>query len=123
MASYIEPKMHTLKAGADLSAKQFHFVKFGASDSLVVACSVLGEGAIGVLMNAPASGEAAEIALIGGGAKIKSGATIARGGEISSSASGQAAVALTTHDVMAIAMESGVSGDVIPVILVRYELN
>lgn len=121
--SHYQPEMMTFKAEADLSAKQFAFVKFGANDDFVVACAVAGEKAVGVLMNAPAAGELAEVAVFGGGAKVKLSGTVTRGGEISVTVTtglGKAAVA--TEYVSAIAMASGVAGDVIPVNLLTYKI-
>lgn len=120
--SHYQPKMMTFKAEADLSAKQFSFVKFGTVDDSVVGCAVAGEKAIGILMNAPALGELAEVAVFGG-AKVKLSGTVARGGEVSvtvTAGTGKAAVA--TEYVSAIAMASGVAGDVIPVNLLTYKI-
>ena len=69
MASHAQPVIKSFIAGADLSALQFRFVKIGATDKEVIVCGA-NEKSIGILMNDPASGETAEVA-IGGGAKIK----------------------------------------------------
>lgn len=122
MASYIEPKFHTLKAGADLSAKQFHLVKHGADADHVVVASVLGEKVLGSLMDAPEAEQFAEIAMFHGG-KVKAAATIAVGDELSATAAAQAGVALTGHYVFGIAMEAGVAGDVIAYKEVFYQKN
>ena len=123
MASYIEPKFYTLKAGADLSAKQFHFAKFGADEDHAIACAVAGEKGIGVIMNAPDAAELPVELAIFGGAKVKIAATIAAGDELMCDANGAGVVATTTKKVLAIAMNAGVTGDVIGVKLVNYELN
>jgi len=54
----------------DLSAHQYHFVKFGA-DALHVIAGTAGVKCIGVLQNAPALGQMAEVALLGAGSKVK----------------------------------------------------
>lgn len=123
MASYLKPYVNTLLAGADLSAKQFHFVKFGADADHLVACSVAGEKALGVLMNAPDAAEQGAEMAYQGGAKIKLAGTVARGGEIMSDNAGKGVAATTGLYVRAIAMEDGVSGDVIAAKLVEYQLN
>lgn len=123
MATHYKPQVLTFKAEADLSAKQFAFVKFGTTDEFVALCATAGEKAIGILMNAPAANELAEVAIFGAGAKVKIGATITRGGELSVTVTtGFAKAALATEYVSAIAMASGVSGDVIPVQLVTYKI-
>lgn len=115
--------MLTFKAEADLSTKQFCFVKFGSTDEYVALCATAGEKAIGILMNAPAAGELAEVAIMGAGAKVKIGATITRGGELSVTVTtGAAKAAVATEYVSAIAMASGVSGDIIPVQLLTYKI-
>ena len=123
MASYLKPEITTLLAGADLSAKGFHFAKFGADADHLVASSVSGEKGEGILMNAPSAAEEPAELAYAGGAKLKIAATIAAGGEIMSNASGQGVVATTGLYVRAIAMEAGVSGDIIGVKLVNYQLN
>lgn len=107
-----QPKVLALVAGADLSAKQYCFVKFGADASKVVLCGA-GQKAIGVLMNAPALGQVAEIAILGGGAKVKSAGTIAFGASISSDANGLAKTALTTEYAIGIAFEGASANQVI----------
>lgn len=77
-----------LTAAADLSAKQYHFVKL-ASATTVNVCTAVTDVPIGVLQNTPASGGAAEICLFGI-SKIVADATLAAGNVIGSSADSQA---------------------------------
>ena len=90
MAAYTEGQMKigTLKAAADLSAKQYHIVKL-ASATTVNVCSAITDVPIGVLLNNPASGEAAEICILGV-SKIVADGTIAAGNLLGTSADGQA---------------------------------
>lgn len=120
MASYLKPEFTTLKAEGDLSAKQFHFVKHGADDDHVVAAGA-GQLALAVLMNAPVAEEPAELAH-DEGCKVKLAGTVARGGEIMSDAAGKGVAATATNYVVAIAMESGVNGDVISAKKVLYKI-
>jgi hypothetical protein len=121
--SHYQPAMMTFRSPNDLSARQFTFVKMGSANDEVVACTVAGEIAVGVLMNAPAAGEIAEVALFGGGAKVKCSAVIARGAQISSAVTtGQGKVALATEHVVALALETSAIGDVIPVQLLTYKI-
>lgn len=122
MAACSTPREFGFIAGADLSAKQFRFMVHGSADNLVVAAGA-GVNAIGVLMNAPASGERAEVALQGGGGKLKLAGTVARGSLIKSDANGDGLAAVAGDKFGAMAMASGVSGDVIPVEVVYGELE
>ena len=90
MAAYTEGQMKigTLKAAADLSAKQYHIVKL-ASATTVNVCSAITDVPIGVLLNKPESGEVAEICIMGV-SKIVADGTIAAGNLLGTSADGQA---------------------------------
>lgn len=112
MSATSQQKILAFKAGADLSTKQFCFVKFGADNETVVLCGA-GERAVGVLQNAPKLNEVAEVAIYGAGAKVKCAGVVARGSSVSSDANGLAKVALTTENCMGIAMETSVANQVI----------
>ena len=73
--------------GEDLSAKQYYFVKL--SGQTVVLCSALTDVPIGVLQNAPESGQAAEVMVIGI-TKVSSDAALTVGLLIGPSADSQA---------------------------------
>ncbi len=75
-------------AGADLSAKQYHFVKWSANGT-VIACAGATDIPAGVLQNAPASGDAANLCVIGE-TKIVGDADLDAGQLIGTSADGQA---------------------------------
>ncbi len=77
-------------ASADLSAKQYYFVKISGARTVTV-CSATTDIPIGVLQNAPTSGQAAEICVIGH-TKVSSDGTITRGAPVGTSADGQAVV-------------------------------
>ena len=55
----------TLEAGADLSALQYTFVKLNSSGK-AVAVAAATDVPIGVLQNAPTSGQEAEVLIVGG---------------------------------------------------------
>lgn len=76
-----------LVAAADLSAKQFCFVKIDAS-GLVAVCGN-GELALGVLQNNPVAGEAADV-MVEGVTKVVCSASLAAGAVVGSNASGLA---------------------------------
>lgn len=103
------------KAGADLSAKQYTFVKFGSADDTMVG-SGAGEATDGIIQDAPASGEYGAVALQGGGAKLKLGGTVTRGQYLKSDANGAGVAVAADKDVYgAKAAASGVLGDIIAV--------
>ena len=78
----------TLIAGADLSAKQYFFVKMSA-DNTCVLCSGATDVPIGVLQNSPISGGEASVTVIGG-TKVVASASIAAGVKIGTDSSGKA---------------------------------
>ncbi len=84
--------IHTesFKADADLSAKQFYFVKMTANPREIGVCSNAADRPIGVLQNKPdASGKAAEVMVIGR-TKVSSDAALNEGDAIGPSGDGQA---------------------------------
>lgn len=121
--SMSEPRLEGRLAAEDLSAKQYHFVKPDSTDpSKVVLCDSAGEKCLGILMNKPESGQMAEIALPGGGGKIKLDEAVAILQYITPSAAGQGEVADAAGEhVGAIAKEVGADADVIDVDVVAFE--
>lgn len=116
--SFQHPKILAFRANEDLSAKQYHFVKYAAGDEESVdACDTADERAIGILMNAPSLGGVAEVA-VAGGARLKVAGTIAADQMITSDANGQGVVVDAAGEHMnAKAVEPGVANDVISVMV------
>ena len=111
-------KLGQLSASADLSAKQFHFVKLSAATTVDV-CSGVTDKPIGILQNSPASGQQAEICIFGI-TKVVSDGTTAAGNLIGTSADGQAAVYTssdTTKFICGQAIEAGAAGEVVTMFL------
>ena len=109
----------TLVAGADLSAAQYKFVKLNSSGQ-AVAIAAATDLPIGVLQNAPTSGQEAEV-LIAGGTKLVLGGTVAAAGVVSPNASG-AGVAITTgtdttKHAVGQAITGGASGEIITAVI------
>lgn len=109
----------TLVAGADLSAAQFKFVKLNASGQAIL-CAAATDKPIGVLQNAPTSGQEAEVTVIGG-TKVVLGGSVTEGAAVGTNASG-VGVALTvgtdtTKYVVGQALTEGASGEVITVVI------
>lgn len=78
----------TLVAAADLSAKQYHFVKLDSSGK-AAAIAANTDRAIGVLQNAPLAGQEAEV-LVVGGTKLVAGEAVAEGAVLSTTSAGKA---------------------------------
>ena len=119
---YLASKIQAFTAGADLTTHQYKLVKFDTTNNSVVLCGNA-EKPMGVLMNAPASGDLAEVA-VQGGAKVKIGSTMSTlGGSIASAANGVARAAVAGEWAIGTQQDSGVSGDIIPVIIDLHQLN
>lgn len=81
-------KLTGLKAAADLSSKQFYFVKLTA-DNTVNVCTALTDVPVGVLQNTPGANQAAEVVVMGQ-TKISCDADLTVGDLIGPSADSQA---------------------------------
>jgi hypothetical protein len=102
-----------LTAGADLSSKQYHFVKL-ASATTVNVCTAITDLPIGVLQNNPTSGNTATIAIFGV-TKVVADGTLAAGNILGTSADSQADAIVagtdTTVYVMGQAITAGSAGE------------
>lgn len=98
----------SVKAAADLSAKQYCFVKVTADDTVNTAGD--GEGALGVLQDDPSVIGSACAVGIGGVTKVKFGGTVAAGELICSNADGAAVKASAGKTVQGICLVGGASG-------------
>jgi hypothetical protein len=114
----IEQKLKTLsmQAGADLSAKQYTFVKLNSSGK-VVTCGD-DERGIGVLQDKPASDKGASVATTGI-TKMTCAAAITNGAAVTSDANGKAVAATTGKHIMGFAMETGANNRIIAILLDR----
>lgn len=81
-------KIGQLAAAADLSGKQYYFVKLNSSGQ-VAACTASTDAPIGVLQNKPTTNQAAEVCVIGV-TKISADVLVTAGNAIGPSADGQA---------------------------------
>ena len=90
-------KIGTFTAGADLSAKQFFFVK--QSGTTVVLCSAVTDFPLGILLNNPVSGEQAEVGVVGN-FKLSTGAggALAVGNLVGTDTAGQGAAYVNGTD-------------------------
>lgn len=103
----------TLPAAADLRTHQFKFVEVNSSGQAALCAD--DAHADGVLQNDPNTGEAA-IVTIFGVTKVKCGAAVTRGGNVSSGANGAAKNADTGAAINGTALETGANGRIISII-------
>jgi hypothetical protein len=103
----------SLTAAADLSSNQFYFVKL-ASATTVDVCTAITDLPIGILQNAPTSGQSAVVAIFGI-SKASADGTITAGRWIGTSADSQAAGITpgsdTTVYVMGQAIQAASAGE------------
>lgn len=85
----IQHKIPGLSASADLSAKQFYYVKMSGALTVDV-CSGATDIPIGVLQNKPTSGQNAEVATWGSVTKLSADEALTAGWLVGPSADGQA---------------------------------
>lgn len=109
----------TYVAGADLTAKQYKFVKLSDANTVVLAED--GERAIGILQNDPYEGEAANVAIEGISKLVVGAAGIATiQAFVASDAHGDGDLVSADKGIYnAIALETGVDNDIISVLIAR----
>lgn len=86
----------TLVAAADLSAKQYHFVKIDTNGKAAVVAADT-DRPVGVLQNAPDAGEEAEV-LIVGGTKLVASTTVDEGAILGTTSTGRAVTRVVSSD-------------------------
>jgi hypothetical protein len=96
-----------LTAAADLSSKQYHFVKL-ASATTVNVCTAITDIPIGVLQNDPTSGQAAEICIFGI-SKVVADGTLAAGNVVGTSADSQCDAIVAGTDTTVYAMGQAIT--------------
>jgi hypothetical protein len=104
----------TRVAGADLSSLQYYYVKLSTTDTVVV-CAAATDVPIGILQNAPTSGQEATI-MVTGISKVNSNAALSIGDLIGTAGDGQADAKVpgtdTTEYVVGVVLEaSGAAGE------------
>lgn len=115
----------SLAAGADLSAKQYTFVKMSGTG--VISAAAATDVVIGVLQNAPTSGKTAEVALYGV-TKLKASAAISAGALVGTTSTGTAVAVVagtdTTKYVLGQAITAaGAANDIITVAVNCININ
>ena len=110
----------TLVAAADLSSKQYTFVKLDSSGQAAAASGAT-DIPIGVLQNAPTAGQEAEV-LVVGGTKIVAGAAIGEGALVGTSSAGKAVALVagtdtTKYVVGTLLTESAADGNIVTAVI------
>ena len=107
---------HTFKASGDLSSKQFYFVIFSAANTVSQASSNT-DIALGVLQDKPDAASESALVMMQGISLLELGGSVNRGAGIMCHTDGTGIAATNNKPICAIALESGVDGDLIPVLL------
>ena len=110
-----------MEAGGDLSASQYCFVQL-ATDSQVDAVASAGGDAIGILQNDPAAAGRAATVGIAGISQLKLGGNVTAGDKVQSHTDGTGLLAATADHVLARAIDGGVAGDIVRVLLVNHHI-
>ena len=100
----------SMVAGADLSAKQFTFVKMNTTDRTVVSATNA-DAAFGVLINDPASGQAATIVTNGRVIVEVGTGGLTAGDLVGVDANGEAVTAATSDVVVGICVDGAAAGE------------
>jgi hypothetical protein len=106
------------KAGAAITA--YTIAKYGADDDTLLPGAAVSDLLIGVFQHDALITTEVRVMLLGV-TRVKIGGTVTRGNPITSDASGQGVVAApatgVNNRIIGFAMASGVTGDIIPVLL------
>tara|TARA_R110000824_G_scaffold198812_1_gene382860 strand:- start:24 stop:392 length:369 start_codon:yes stop_codon:yes gene_type:complete len=103
-------------AGADLSAKQFTFVKLDTNAEVVPAGN--GEQAFGICLVGALEDNVATV-VVQGKTMVKCGGTVTAGGAVGIDAGSLAVNAASTDIIMGYATEAGVNGQIIAIELIQ----
>jgi hypothetical protein len=109
----------TLVAAADLSAKQYYFVKLNSSGEAAL-CAAATDKPVGILQNAPTAGQECEV-LVSGGSKVVAGGTLDEGNSIGTDSAGKAVAYAqgtdTTKYIVGMALTPGVATNITTVLI------
>lgn len=110
----------SVKSTAAVAA--FTIAKFGADDDTLSSATASTEDLVGVFQHATtAAGQEVRV-MLGGITRVVLGGTVARGGWVTSDANAKAvaigAVAGTNYNAIGKVLASGVSGDIVPMLII-----
>lgn len=118
MAVFGERITYTMKAGADLSAVQYHIMRRSAADQCNIGSQATTTQLIGVLQNKPAAANRAATIAFVGHSKVVAGGAVTDGGLITTNGSGRAAAAGSGDVVVGRALATSTTdGEVIDAVL------
>jgi hypothetical protein len=109
MATQGQQTRESMIAGADLSAKQFTFVKMNTTNRTVVSAGN-GDAAFGVLINDPESGQAATVVTAGRVVVEVGTGGLTAGDEVGVDANGEAVSAAATDIIVGICVDGAAAG-------------
>jgi hypothetical protein len=110
MATQGQQTRESMIAGADLSAKQFTFVKMNTTDRTVVSAGN-GDAAFGVLVNDPKSGQAATVVTAGRVIVEVGTGGLTANDEVGVDANGEAVSAAATDIIVGICVDGAAAGE------------
>jgi hypothetical protein len=121
MSSTLHRNIRTYMSGGVIA--EATFVKYDTDGVRVVACGANGR-AIGIAQGSTtAANQAVEVAMIGGGARLKVAGTTAAGKCLTSDASGLGVVGSASGQwIGAVALEAGVANDITEVEVSHFQL-
>lgn len=102
-------------AAADLSSSQFCAVKLDTSAK--AALPGAGGQCFGIIQNKPKAAESASVMVLGQSKMVVGSAGVTMGDQITPDTAGKAVTAVSTNYVLGLALETGVSADIISVLL------
>ena len=113
-----------LVATGDLSSYQYYVVKHGSTAGTVKVASAVDDAIAGILQNEPASGEAAEVAVLGV-VKAAAEASVSAGSYLTVSSTGRVKATTTDLDyTVGQALEASSSaGDIIQIVTLPGQLS
>lgn len=104
MSTIQEGEYRSVVAGEDLTAAQYKFVTL-ESDGQIDLADAITDRALGVLQNAPDTGQEA-IVKVYGRSKVEAGAALAIGNLVAPATDGQAQVAVSTQFVAGVVVKA-----------------
>jgi len=104
-------------------ATEFLIAKFGADDDTLAQAAGATDGLIGVFQHITAAAGDTVRVMLDGISRVKLGGAVTRGGPATSDANARAVAAVLGQNIVGFFMASGVSGDVVPLLLAPGVLN
>lgn len=120
------PETKTVKIDTNLEDKEYYFVDYDASDKDVVNLTEDALTQMFILIEGQDGSSTTKTGTIaiGGETKLKLGGTVAAGDKLTATTGGAGIKTITDHDLYgAIALEAGVSGDIINVAVRQGEIS